>query len=311
MTTRVLVTGATGFIGSYVVRSLAAEKGVEVSFLARPSSDTWRIREVLPYTTRIDAELGGGDALRSAVAKTRPDVLVHLAWKGVGSADRNAAQQIENLADTLALLRAARAAGARAFVGLGSQAEYGPSSGALDETAPTQPTTLYGVTKLSTCHFTRHACGELGMRYAWIRVFSTYGAMDNPSWMIPSLVLQLLARKKPPLTLGEQRWDYLHVSDAADAIARVALGDAATGVFNLGSGEAHTIRSIVEKIRDTIDPSLPLGFGEVPYRPDQVMHLEAQVDRLRQLGWRPAMPLDRGIRETVAWYRDYGGAGAG
>ncbi len=306
MTTRVLLTGATGFIGSYVARRLAAEKEVHVSVLARASSDPWRIRDVAPQPTRIDVDLGDGEALTGALAQARPDVVVHLAWKGVGNAERNAPVQQENLPDTLALIRAAHAAGAKAFVGLGSQAEYGPSSGALAETAPTHPTTLYGVTKLATCHFARYLCGELGMRYAWVRVFSTYGAMDNPSWMIPSLVLQLLARKKPALTKGEQRWDYLHVCDAADAIAKVALTPTATGVFNLGSGEAGTIRAFVERIRDAIDPSLPLGFGEVPYRPDQVMHLEANIDRLRALGWRPTMPLERGLAETVAWYREYG-----
>jgi len=306
MTLRVLVTGATGFIGSYVARRLAEEKDVHTTFLARASSDPWRFADVLPKVTRLDVDLSDGEKLTAALATAKPDVVVHLAWKGVGNAERNAPVQMENLPDTLALIRAAHAAGARAFVGLGSQAEYGPQTGALAETAQTQPTTLYGVTKLATSHFARHACGELGMRYAWVRVFSTYGAKDNPSWMIPSLIMQLLAKKRPPLTPGEQRWDYLHVSDAASAIATVALNDAATGVFNLGSGEARTIRTIVEQIRDTIDPALPLGFGEVPYRPDQVMHLEAKIDRLRAVGWSPKMTLERGMAETVAWYREHG-----
>ncbi len=306
MTTRVLVTGATGFIGSYVLERLAGEADVDVSLLARTSSDPWRVAAVLPRVTRVNADLGDAAALEKALGAVRPDVVVHLAWKGVGGADRNAPVQMENLGDALALVRGARAAGARAFVGLGSQAEYGPQEGALAETASTQPTTLYGVTKLATCHFVRHACAELGMRYAWVRVFSTYGAKDHPTWMIPSLALQLLAKKKPSLTLGEQRWDYLHVTDAAHAIARVALAEEATGVFNLGSGRVDTIRHFVERIREAIDPSLPLGFGDLAYRADQVMHLEANIDRLRALGWSPKTPLDRGIADTVAWYREHG-----
>jgi nucleoside-diphosphate-sugar epimerase len=78
---------------------------------------------------------------------------------------------------------------------------------------------------------------------------------------------------------------------------------AASGVFNLGSGQTETIRRIIETLRDSIDPTLPIGFGEVSYRPDQVMHLEAGIERLnRATGWRPRIDLPIGLAKTVAWY---------
>ncbi len=302
---RMLITGATGFLGSYVLRGLVASGSHEVAFLARPAADLWRIADVASRATRISADLGQIEEARAAVAAFRPDAVIHLAWAGVGNKLRNDPAQIENLRATLALLAVAHDAGARHFVGLGSQAEYGPCSGAIDEAAPTRPTTLYGVSKLATGLFAQHACAERGVRFAWVRLFSAFGPMDDPSWMISSLVLQLLARRRPPLTLGEQRWDYVYATDAADAVVRVALDPEARGIFNLGSGQAHPIRYVAESIRDLIDPALPLGFGEIPYRPDQVMHLEARVDRLRALGWVPAVSLERGLKETVAWYRDH------
>ena len=85
---------------------------------------------------------------------------------------------------------------------MGSQAEYGPHQGALDETAATRPTTLYGITKLSTCLYARHICGDRGIRFAWLRLFSSYGPSDHIAWMIPSLVVQLLQRQRPTLTAG-------------------------------------------------------------------------------------------------------------
>jgi nucleoside-diphosphate-sugar epimerase len=302
---RVLITGATGFLGSYVLRSLVDSGAHEVAFVARPSAHLWRIADVAPRATCIRADLERIEGAREAVAGFRPDVVIHLAWSGVGNALRNDPAQIDNLRVTLAVVAVAHEAGARHFVGLGSQAEYGPCSGAIDESAPTRPTSLYGVSKLATGVFARHACEERGVRFAWVRLFSAYGPMDDPAWMISSLVLQLLARRRPPLTLGEQRWDYVYAADAADAVVRVALEPEARGIFNLGSGQAHTIRYVAESIRDLVDPQLPLGFGEVPYRPDQVMHLEARVERLRALGWSSATPLDRGLKETVAWYRDH------
>jgi nucleoside-diphosphate-sugar epimerase len=123
----------------------------------------------------------------------------------------------------------------------------------------------------------------------------------------------LLAGERPALTPGEQIWDYLYVEDAAEAIYLAALMPDAEGVFNLGSGEGWRVREIIEHLRDLIDPSLPLGFGEVPYPPDQMMRLVTSIDRLKAAtGWRPRVGLDKGLRRTIEWYRSQleGGAGA-
>jgi UDP-glucose 4-epimerase len=122
--------------------------------------------------------------------------------------------------------------------------------------------------------------------------------------MIPTLIQSLLQRQRPALTPGTQLWDYLYVEDVARAIARVALDPAATGIFNLGSGSPQTVRSIAEQVRDAIDPHLPLGFGDVPFRPDQVMHLQADTRRLSQTtGWTPQVQLGEGLQRTIEWFR--------
>jgi len=135
-------------------------------------------------------------------------------------------------------------------------------------------------------------------------LLATYGPKDDIRHLIPTVILKLLASERPALTPGEQRWDYLFVEDAAEAIYRVAVTPNVQGIFNLGSGKAHTVRSIVERIRDLIDPNLPLGFGEIPYRPDQIMHLQADITKLQDAtGWSPRVGLDEGLRRTVDWYR--------
>jgi nucleoside-diphosphate-sugar epimerase len=150
----------------------------------------------------------------------------------------------------------------------------------------------------------RQLCESAGTRYVWLRLLATYGPKDDPRHLIPSTILKLLAAETPSLTAGEQRWDYLYVEDAAEALYEVAMNSRAQGVFNLGSGEVWSVRRIVERIRGLIDPNLPLGFGEAPYRADQVMHLQADISKLRrEIDWRPRMNMDEGLKRTVEWHR--------
>jgi UDP-glucose 4-epimerase len=128
--------------------------------------------------------------------------------------------------------------------------------------------------------------------------------MDDPAWLIPSVILALLRGARPDLTPGTQKWDYLYVGDAAAAVAEAC--DAATldGLFNLGSARPVTVRTIVEGVRDLIDPALPLGFGARPFAPNQVMHLEADITKLEAaIPWRPTTSLADGLEHTVEWYR--------
>jgi UDP-glucose 4-epimerase len=298
---KILVTGATGFLGAHIVRRLARED-VQIGLLIRPSSNLWRIEPLPKNATVIAGSLG--DLPKQEILEFAPEVIIHAAWHGVTSQYRNDPAQIaENLDPTVNLVELAREAGSKHFIGLGSQAEYGPLNKKISETDPAEPSTLYGATKLAACHLTRQLCAQFQMRWSWLRVFSTYGPLEDISWMIPYLIRALLRSEKPALTKCEQQWDYLFGADAADAVWSV-VKSGTTGVFNLGSGRAESLRKIVETLRDAIDPKLPLGIGEVPYRPDQVMHLEADVSRLmKATGWAPKTSIEDGLKETVAWHR--------
>jgi UDP-glucose 4-epimerase len=152
---------------------------------------------------------------------------------------------------------------------------------------------------------TQQLAAQAGIAYAWVRIFSTYGPGDNLHWLIPTLIDQMLDGHRPQTTLGTQFWDYLFIDDIASAIISIAAGSTANGVFNVGSGQPVQIRSIVERIRDLTAPELELVFGEVPYRPDQIWHMEADIDRLRTMTkWRPKVGIDDGLAATVQWHRD-------
>jgi nucleoside-diphosphate-sugar epimerase len=245
--------------------------------------------------------------LEEGLRREPVDAAFHLAWSGVTGEFRNSTDTaLSNVTGSLGVWDLLRNHGCTAFIGVGSQAEYGPRNTVLTEDLPTAPQTVYGATKLALGVLLRQLCGTTGMRFAWLRLLSTYGPGDDERHMVPSLIRTLLRGQKPALTAGEQIWDYLYVDDAAAALCAVLESDA-DGIFNLGSGQPCVLRDFVSQLRDMIDPQLPLGFGEMPYRHDQVMHLEADISRLTAAtGWVPQTSLQDGIRYTVEWYRSQG-----
>ena len=299
---RVLVTGGGGFLGSRVARRLV-DQGRAVALLLRSGRPHERIEVLRGRFMTIAGDLRQVEACRAEVAAFAPEAVLHLGWDGVQAAARNSPVQLDNVTASIDLFRLAQELGCRHFLGLGSQAEYGPVAGRICENTPTAPTTVYGAAKLGLALMLERQAAACGLGFTWLRLFSCYGPGDHPAWLIPYLIRSLLAGERPSLTGAEQVWDYLHVDDAAAAVV-AAMDAGATGVFNLGSGDARPLRAIIELVRDAIDPALSLGIGEQPYRPDQVMHLEADITALRAAtGWTPRVPLEQGIAATVAWYR--------
>ncbi|MHB1004352.1 MAG: NAD-dependent epimerase/dehydratase family protein [Chloroflexota bacterium] len=303
---RCLVTGATGMIGSHLVRLLVAI-GCETAVLIRPNSNPWRVADLLSRLHVIEGSLENIAGIEPDLQHFAPEAVFHLGWTGVSGGLRNDPSNVlANLNASVHLLQSSACAGCRVWVGLGSQAEYGRYDGILRDHTPVNPETIYGVTKLCAGLLTRRLCDDFGVRYVWLRLLSAYGPMDNPEYLVPYTVISLLRGRKPSLTPGEHRLDYLYVGDTAAAIWEAASNPGVSGVFNLGSGEAHSVRDIAERIRDLIDPSLELGLGDLPYRPGQVMRLQADISPLtKAIGWSPKVSLDDGLRMTVQWYQDH------
>ncbi|GLV28118.1 CDP-abequose synthase [Sphingobium sp. TomTYG75] len=300
---RIFVTGASGFVGA-AVADLAAREGHQVTALVRnpssPRAVSWAGRCEIAV-----ADLSNRDAVRAVLSEARPDYVIHSAWEGVGGPNRAGDIQIDNIRTTVDLLDSAIAAGTRRFIGIGSQAEYGRHDRRIDENAATQPFLLYGAAKLSACHLTRQRASEAGIGFAWLRLFSPYGPGDNPNWLIPSVAAQILAGQAPRTSVGTQKWDYLHIADCAQGILAAAVTESAQGVFNLSSGRAVTVRSIVERIRDLACPGLPLTFGEIPFGPNQIMHLEGDCSRLTAAtSWTPHIMIEDGLVSVVDFLRE-------
>ena len=303
---RIFITGGSGFVGSEVVRQLV-EDGREVMLLVRSMNSCERLQSLLGKVEIVNGSLHELGYVSKQIRKFQPQAILHLAWEGVKNMDRNSPIQIANISNTMNLFYLATELECSSFVALGSQAEYGVAPGKLSESALTNPTTLYGAAKLATCNLLKSAASvslKKSPAVSWLRLFSSYGNGDDPSWLLPYLTNTLLSGNRPSVTLAEQQWDYIHVEDVARAI--IAVMDASvSGVFNLGSGKSSQLRQIILTLRDLINPNLDIGFGEVNYRPDQVMHLEADIQALTSAtGWIPSIPIEEGLSRLVTWHRE-------
>ena len=293
---RILVTGAAGFIGG-AVAALASARGYHVVGTARRA----RPEQSSPTFPIIALDLHDPLAVVAAIERVRPQVIVNAAWSDVSNhAGQTASTALADVAVAVTLVEAGAQHGLERFVGVGSQAEYGAMDGAMNENAPLNPKGWYGAAKVAAYYLAREQCARSGVSFAWARMFSAYGPGDRPTWLIPTVMREIAAGRSPRTTSGEQLWDYLFIDDVAAAIVALCETQSAVGPFNLGSGRARRVRSIVEAIRDKMAPDLTLVFGDIPHRPDQIWHMEADITKLQSsTGWTPKVEMDQGLTRTI------------
>ncbi len=316
MLNRVVITGATGTIGMALIRK-SIENGIEAVALVNPESSRALLIPDDPQVTVIKCGLddyAGATPESLGLSPVDPkrgsvyaDAFIHLAWSGTfGDCRNDRVLQEQNAAYALTAVKLAGRLGCSAFVGAGSQAEYGRVSGILKDDTPCSPENEYGCAKLKASAKTRQLCHELGIRHVWPRILSIYGPYDGKNTMVMSLIRTLLEGRKPSLTAGEQMWDYLYADDAATAMLLLAEHGKDGGIYPIGSGVARPLREYIEIIRDLIDPSLSLGFGEIPYSEKQVMHLCADISKLREdTGFEPAVDFAEGTKKTIDFVVDF------
>ena len=296
-----VVNGSLGTIGLALINQLLKRKA-RVYAVALPGDP--RIERIPKDAVVIDCDMREIQKLTEKI-DAPVDAFFHLAWAGtIGPGRDDMLLQTQNIRCAIEAAQTAKQLGCEVFVGVGSQAEHGRIEGKVTASAPCFPTNGYGMAKLCAGQMTRVVCRQLGMRHVWARVLSVYGVGDGPLSVTSILLDKLFRGERPALTAGEQMWDYLYAEDAGEALCRMAENGRDGAIYPVGSGQVRPLREYFELLRDAVDPALPLGLGELPYPPNQVMHLEADIAQLTEdTGFVPTTPFEAGIREVVAQYR--------
>lgn len=303
---RVLVTGATGFVGRHVVAALR-EHGAEVHAVTRREQRA--ADHDLGEVVRRDLAVPG--SARALVEQLRPAITFHLAGYGVDPAERDAglAERLNHevaaeLASVCAEFVDASWSGQH-LIHTGSALEYGTATGDLIESTIPTPTTQYGTTKLAGTRAIQRVAGEGTLRAVTARLFTVYGPGEHPGRLLPSLLRAARDGTSLELTDGSQRRDFTWVGDVVEVLLRLGLsGRPDIGIVNTATGALTTVRAFAERAADTLAlPRSALRFGTLPSRPSEMSHDAVNVDRLRAIAPPvPATPIETG----VAWTRDAG-----
>ena len=298
MGARVLLTGATGFIGTALIPALLA-KGFEVHAVARKAFSP-PPGNIITHSVDL-MDLADRRALVKSVA---PPYCLHLAWNAIPGRYLTTRENLLWTAATLGLYHDFVTCGGRRFLGIGSCAEYDWSYGLLKEAdTPYRPSTLYGSAKEASHRLLQGSALLDGVSFAWAHLFCTYGPGESPGRLVSDIALGCLNGEVVPTSLGTQIRDYMYVKDVANALTCLLDGQV-EGTVNVASGIARPVSEVILAVSEAAGrPDLvELGGRESPVEEPQ--SLVADVNRLRnEVGYEPSYTLIEGVCETVNWWR--------
>jgi nucleoside-diphosphate-sugar epimerase len=303
--TRVLVTGAAGFIGANLVRTLL-DRGASVHGLVRSSTKLWRLQEILTRFTLHRTDLVHGEALRDVVKRIQPEIIFHLAVSRADSSPEERLTTLQtNIVGTFNLLEAAASLNHQRFVLLGSSMEYGLSGLPLRESEYPSPTTLFGATKASATLLCQQVARARQSPIMILRLFMVYGYWESPARLIPASIMAALNNREIALTRSGYRRDWVFVEDVVQACVLAAgAANPAGEIINIGCGEQWSNEEIVTTIESIVGQPLRVRVGAYPARPWDRDCWVADNQKAKQwLGWEPRHSLRSGLEKTVSWFR--------
>ena len=281
-----MITGGSGFIGKALAGRLVAQAH---------TVESGRM------------ELADFDAVREAVKTFRPELVYHLAATPFNPPGTTGETHLRvNALGTMALLEALRDLPDTRLVYTGSAAEYGAGS-RLREDQPPRPSTLLGAAKACATLLVETYARRYGMRTVILRLFTPYGPGDRPCRLIPYVIRSAAAGGPVRISSGSQQRDFFYIDDLVDALVAAPSAELPNpAVINLCSGEARTVREVVQTTLRLMNADVPVEVGAVPTRSDEIQECSGDNSRAAAwLGWTPRTGLEQGLAATIRWHQEH------
>jgi UDP-glucose 4-epimerase len=254
-----------------------------------------------------DTDLSVPGTAAALVRDVSPEWIFHLAAHGAYSWQTDSRQICQaNLLATIELVDTAEREGVQAFVHTGSSSEYGFKDHPPDEHERPEPNSTYAVSKAAATMYCSHRASAGGLPAVTLRLYSVYGALEDPRRLVFALLRHGLEGCLPPLVSPETARDFVYVEDVCEALVLAAekAGETAGEVYNVGSGRQTTLRELVDRVRGLLAIQVEPDWSTHPQRAWDTDVWCASTTRIaRDLEWSATTSMDEGLRQTVSWMR--------
>lgn len=304
---KAIVTGATGFIGKFLVRELV-EQHIEVIAVVRRGTKNLAAIDTLPVRI-VECNIADYHTIPDIIADRDVDAVFHIAWQGVSDQDaRNEVIQMQNLQSTLDLIEAMHTMGIGTFIGCGSMHEAEALVEMSEDKVIKNLGYMYKATKTAAHWMGKAKAGSYGIRFFW-PLINTYGEEERSARLVNTIIRKVLRGESPALSAGNQYYDFVHVSDVARALILIAECGVDGTNYMIGSGEAKPLKEflkIVGRVANELHdgPDVLLGFGEIT---SNVISLPASTFDVTKLyhdtRFKPLIPFEEGIQRTAKWIK--------
>ena len=295
---KIMVTGASGFVGKHLLRALRDSSCYVIAVNREVDERLFSMQDV----KIIQCDLDECERLPHLIAEKDIDCCIHLAWQGANGDQRgNAEMQWMNVRRTINLCKVLPQLGVKRFIGIGTLAEkdvsyYVPVDGGMPN-----PVASYGVAKLAAHYMSKIVCTQLKIEHIWCQLSNLYGVGDCSTNFVNFASKRMLTGQRASFTSGEQMYDFVYITDIVKGICKAAKDGKTNTTYYIGSGQPRRLKEFITVIRDTIDPSIPLYLGEVPFHgvclPDEEFDCSKLV---RDTGYHAEVTFEVGIQKTVA-----------
>lgn len=300
---RIVVTGATSFIGTHLIHKLI-EENYFVYAIVRPNSKKRNLLEGIKNIQIIPLDMKEYYRM-DQIIDTNCDIFFSLAWDGTRGEDRNDSNlQKKNYNNCMNGVNAALRLNCKKIISAGSQAEYGVQNGIISEKTICDPNTEYGKWKLQFYEDAFNYCRVKGVSFKEPRFFSVYGPGDYENSLIISTIKKMTHNNPCKFTECTWKWNYLYVEDAVEGMIKLLNQDCADGAYNLASNDTRPLKEFVLEMKSVLNSNSELRFGDLPTSVANAVSLEPDVRKmLYETGWGAKVDFAEGIRKTANYYK--------